>query len=296
MRFEGIFVPNVTPFDGSGEVDYATLRAFLDYLIKAGVQGIVPCGSTGEGPSLTFEEKKELISAAVGHARHRVTVIAGTGCLTTEETIRLSRHAEDVGADGLLVIPPYYFVLDEREIFKHYASVASSVDLPIVLYNNPGTSKIDVRPELIAKLGKAGHVAYVKESSAPLQRVSEVIRRSQGKVGVFSGMDDTFLEALRLGARGWITALANVFPDLCVRIFELESKKHNHESAAVYANRIRPLGEVSEASGKFVQYMKCGVEFTWGKPVGAPRKPLLPLTPKEQRSVKQVIEAAKLQL
>jgi 4-hydroxy-tetrahydrodipicolinate synthase len=239
---------------------------------------------------MLHEERKQVIKTVIDQANGRVPVLAGTGCVSTKETIALSKFAEDSGADGLLVVAPFYNILSEREIYEHYKAVTNSVDIPITVYNNPAITKLDMKPKLLAELGDGGCITSVKESSGYLQRVSEIIRLSRGKVSVYSGSDDTYLDSFKLGAVGWVSATANIVPAQAAKIFELAVRQRNYGEADVLSEKIQPIGELVESGGRFAQYVMYGVELTFGKQVGDPRMPLLPLTQQEKMNMRSLIE------
>ena len=149
MRFRGIYPPMITAFKPNEDVDLEATREHVEFLIEGGAHGIIVCGSTGEFFNMTIEERKRVISAVVDQVNGRVPVIAGTADCSTRVVIELSKYAEDVGADGVLIVPPYYYKPNEREIYEHYRLIAEKIDIPIMLYNNPGTSKVHVPPDLL---------------------------------------------------------------------------------------------------------------------------------------------------
>ena len=291
-RFEGVIPPHITPFTRNDEIDTGTLRELVDYWINSGLHGLIPGGSTGEGPSMLHEERKRLMDIVIDQANGRVPVIPGTACNGTKETILLSKYAQDAGADGVMIVHPFYSIVDESELYEHYRAIANAIDIPIILYNNPFTSKIDMKPSLVVKLARDGYISYVKECSGYLQRVPEIIRLSEDKVTVFIGVDDTHLEAFALGAQGWIAGIANFLPHECVELFNAAVKEKNFDKAVEINRKIRPIGELTEQSGKFVQYCKYGVELVRGKPVGPPRMPLQPLSEEERSRYRALVTAA----
>lgn len=290
-KFEGVYPPHITPFDSKEDVDEEGLRELVDFWIEEGVHGLIPGGSTGEGISLLHEERKKVFDIVIDQANGRVPVVPATGCNSTKETILLSKYAEDAGADGVMVVHPFYSVMDEHELYEHYREVSRAVNIPIMLYNNPFTSGKDAKPELIAKLAEENVISYVKESSLILQRVPEILRLSRGKVTVHIGADSIMFEAFMLGARGWISAMANFIPRLAVQLFELSVWKKNLEEAKKIDDRIRPIGVLMGAHGKYVQYSKYGVELI-GKPAGPTRRPLLPLMEKEKAEFRKLLSDA----
>lgn len=207
-----------------------------------------------------------------------------------------SKHAEDAGADGVMIVHPFYNLIGEKELFEHYKAIANSINVSIIVYNNPYTSKIDMRPPEIAKLAKDSYVYYVKESSGYLQRVPEIIRLSEGKVTVFIGVDDMHLEAFALGARTWIAGIANFMSRECVEVFKAAVKEQNFSKAREVNKRIQAIGELTERIGKFVQYCKYGVELARGKPVSSPRMPLLPLSEEEKHRFRELLTEASISI
>jgi 4-hydroxy-tetrahydrodipicolinate synthase len=289
-RFEGVFPPHITPFTKEDEVDEKRLREVVERLIEGGVHGLIACGSSGHGPSLLPEERKRVIKLVVDQVNGRVPVLAGTGCVSTKETIMFSKFAEDVGADGLMIITPFYYGITDTEVYEHFKAVSNSVSIPIMAYNNTVTTKVDIKPRTLAKIAEDGYLSYVKETSGYLQRVPEIIRFSHGKLSVFCGWDDMPVESVQLGAIGWVSGIANIATAECVQAFNLASQKKYAEANAVF-DKVRHIAEIMENSGKYMQYLIYGVEAASGKPVGNPRMPLLPLSEAEKKSFKELIDA-----
>jgi len=216
--FRGAIVALVTPFR-NGTVDEKALCDLIESCLADGVSGFVPCGSTGESATLSHAEHKQVVELTVQAVRGRAKVIAGTGSNATAEAIDLTRHARDVGADGALLISPYYNKPTQEGIYRHYEAVARAVDLPILVYNIPGRTASNVLPETLARLAEIENVAGVKEASGNIEQISNVVRLCGPDFIVLSG-DDTFtLPVLAVGGHGVISAAANVTPrdfvDLC---------------------------------------------------------------------------------
>ncbi|MBS7639886.1 MAG: 4-hydroxy-tetrahydrodipicolinate synthase [Candidatus Bathyarchaeia archaeon] len=292
-RFEGTYVVAVTPFKPNEELDLEALKENIDYYIENGVHGVIVCGSTSEFASLSIDEHKKVVEVAVDHVNGRVPVIAGTGACSTRQVIDLTRHAKDVGADGALIVPPFYTKPKENELYEHYRRIAESVDLPIMLYNNPFTSKIDMQPPFIAKLSELPNIEYVKESSGDITRVWRIINLTGGKMTVFCGSDNLALESFLMGARGWVCVAANIFPKHTSRLFELACRENNIEKARDLYNKLLPLLNFLEETGKFAQLAKAGLEMM-GKRTGPPRGPLLPPSEEEKEELKEIIEKIKM--
>jgi 4-hydroxy-tetrahydrodipicolinate synthase len=209
--FAGSMVALVTPFRG-GNVDYAALEALVEEQIAAGQSALVPCGSTGESATLSHEEHAEVVRFVVARALGRVPVIAGTGSNSTEEAIRLTVEAERAGAQGALLISPYYNKPTQAGIVAHYAAVARASRLPLVVYNIPGRTASTIEPETLARLSEIETVVALKDSTGSMDRVSDTIAACGDRLAVFSGDDSLTLPIIALGGRGVISAVANVAP------------------------------------------------------------------------------------
>ncbi|TAJ44652.1 4-hydroxy-tetrahydrodipicolinate synthase [Methanofollis fontis] len=238
--FEGVYPAIITPFlrDPERGLDLDGLRINIEYLISAGVHGIVPCGSTGESATLTFEEHELVIGAAVDAARGRVPVLAGTGSNNTAEAIRFTKAARDIGADGALVISPYYNKPNRSGLVKHFSALAD-LEIPIVLYNVPGRTGQNLTPDLVIELADHPGIAGIKEASGNLEQVSRIIEGTRDKdFSVLSGDDALTLPMLALGAHGVISVAANIEPARMVALFEafvrgdLPAARHIHYELA----------------------------------------------------------------
>jgi 4-hydroxy-tetrahydrodipicolinate synthase len=260
-KFEGTFVVAVTPFTSNEELDLDALKENVDYYVENGVHGVVVAGSTGEFAVLSLEEHKKIIEVVVDRVNGRVPVIAGTGACATRRVIELTKYAKDVGADGAMIIPPFYTKPKENELYEHYKSIAEAVDLPIMLYNNPWTSKVDMQPSFIAKLAEIDNVSYVKESSSDATRIWRIINLTKGKMTVFCGADNLALESFLMGAKGWVCVAANMFPRHTSRLYELACKENKIEEARKLYMELLPLLNFLEETGKFCQLSKCGLEI-----------------------------------
>lgn len=210
--FEGTYTALVTPFSADG-IDFAGLRRLIDAQVNAGVQGVVPCGSTGESATLSHDEHERVIAAVVEHAAGRIKVIAGTGSNSTRESVRLTRWAKEHGADGALLIAPYYNKPTQDGLYAHYAAVAEGVELPLVVYNIPGRSAVNIQPETMARLAEIPHIVGVKDASGSLDQVSRTVQLCGPKLCVLSGDDSLTLPILSVGGRGVIAVVSNLVPE-----------------------------------------------------------------------------------
>ncbi len=208
--FKGCMVALVTPFKDNGDVDEEKLKEIIEFQIKEGVEGIVPCGCTGEAATLSHEEQKMVIRLSVEITAGRVPVIAGTGSNSTEEALDLTRYAKKVGSDGVLLITPYYNKPTPEGQFLHYERIATEVDIPIVLYNVPSRTGISMLPETVERLSKIDNIVAIKEASGSLNQVSEIL--SLCDITVLSGDDSLTLPMLGIGGKGVISVAANIVP------------------------------------------------------------------------------------
>ncbi len=208
--FKGSIVALVTPFADDGSIDFATLARLVEWQIESGTDGIVPCGTTGESPTLSHAEHEAVVAAVVTAVRKRIPVLAGAGSNSTAESLRLVRFAEQVGADGALVITPYYNKPTPAGLIAHYHAVAAATRLPIVMYNVPGRTGINLMPETVALLAQTPNIIGIKEASGSLDQVSSILQLC--KIDVLSGDDGLTLPIMAVGGCGVISVVANVAP------------------------------------------------------------------------------------
>lgn len=209
--FTGSITALVTPFRG-GALDTEALRGLIEVQIAAGTKGLVPCGSTGESATLSYEEHNRVVELTVKTAAGRVPVIAGAGSNSTAETVMLTRHAREAGADAALLITPYYNKPTQQGLYEHYREVARAVDIPIVLYNVPGRTSVNMLPDTVARLSEIDNIVGIKEATGDMAQVSEVIEKARTGFCVLSGDDPTTLPLLALGGRGVISVTSNLLP------------------------------------------------------------------------------------
>jgi 4-hydroxy-tetrahydrodipicolinate synthase len=207
--FKGSFVAIVTPFK-NGAVDYEAFAELIEFQIREGTNGILPCGTTGESATLSHEEHDRVVEFVVKTVAGRVPVIAGSGSNSTREALRLTKHAKDVGADGALLITPYYNKPTQRGLYHHYEHIAKEVDIPIVVYNVPGRTGVSIAPETVASLAKLPNIVAIKEASGSLEQVSQIISRCD--IAVLSGDDSLTFPIMALGGKGTVSVVANILP------------------------------------------------------------------------------------
>jgi len=217
--FQGAIVATVTPFR-NGKVDRAALRKLVRFQIESGTDGIVPCGTTGESATLSFEEHERVIDTVIDAAGGKVPVIAGTGSNNTREAILLTRYARKAGASGALVITPYYNKPTQEGLYRHFRAVAESADIPIILYNVPGRTGVNMTAATVARLAEIPNIVGVKEASGNLNQICDILRETPKKFCVLSGDDFLYFPMLALGAKGVISVTSNVAPRAMADLYD----------------------------------------------------------------------------
>jgi 4-hydroxy-tetrahydrodipicolinate synthase len=209
--FKGSIVAIVTPFN-NGKVDFEKLRELVEFQIDGGTDAIVPCGTTGEASTLDYDEHMDVIKTVIAQVKGRVPVIAGTGSNATAEAIELSQKAKEAGADGVLLVTPYYNKPTQEGLVRHYTAIADAVAIPQILYNVPGRTGVNMLPETVARIAVHKNVVAIKEATGSLQQASEIIALCGDKIDVFSGDDFITFPMMACGAKGIISVLANIMP------------------------------------------------------------------------------------
>ncbi|MDE7211301.1 MAG: 4-hydroxy-tetrahydrodipicolinate synthase, partial [Lachnospiraceae bacterium] len=211
--FEGAGVAIVTPMKENGEVNFDKLGEIIDFQIENGTDSIIICGTTGEASTLSHEEHIECIRYTVQHVKKRVPVVAGTGSNCTETAVYLSKQARDDGADGLLLVTPYYNKATQKGLIRHFTEVAHAVDIPIILYNVPGRTGCNIQPETAAYLAKnVENIVAMKEATGNIIQAAKTVQLCEGALDLYSGNDDSIVPILSLGGKGVISVLSNVAP------------------------------------------------------------------------------------
>jgi len=294
LKLHGILPVPVTPFKGIGQVvDYARLESHVDHLMNTGIHGIVANGSTSETAMLTDEEYTTVAKTIIDKVNGRLPVVIGATAPSTAKTLDYCKRGEDLGADALLMLPPYFYPADELEIRKHYETIAAHTYLPIVVYNNPGTCGLDISPDLVAKLAQIENVKYIKEATGEIARVHEIKALAGDDIEVFSGSDNIFFHSLIGGAVGAISASGNALSAQMVEIYELIATKNDIAGAKSIFDQIFMLFQLIDGSPNFVQVIKTTLDIL-GKPVGEPRYPLLPLSGQDRERLRATVIQAGL--
>jgi len=288
--FKGSIVAIVTPFK-NGKVDEKALGDLIDWHIGQGTNAIVPCGTTGESATLDYEEHHRVIRFTVGAVNKRVPVIAGTGANSTDETIMITREAKKSGADGALIVAPYYNKPTQEGLYRHYKAVAEAVKIPIVLYNVPGRTAVNMLPATVARLAEMKNIVALKEATGDMKQVSEVIRLCGNKIVVLSGDDFTTLPLMALGGKGTISVSANVAPKLVSQMCALWEKGRFDEARKIHY-RLEPLNAAMFIETNPIP-VKTALAFM-GKIKEEFRLPLCEMAPANREKLKKVLKELKL--
>ena len=276
----------VTPFDKEGKVDEEGLRENVRFQIKRGIHGLVPVGTTGECATLSYEEHNRVVDVVVDAAKGKVPVLAGTGSNSTWEAIMLTKHAKEVGADGALLVVPYYNKPTQAGLYQHYKRIAEEVDLPQVIYNIPSRTSVNMLPETMAKLAKVKNIVGVKEASGNLEQVARIIELAGKEFSVISGDDSLTIEIMKLGGVGVISVTSNLVPDKVVKI--VDSFRSGDVGTAKRINdELAPLFKAL-----FIETNPGPVKMAmnWmGMAAGGLRLPLVELEPENQKKLRKVL-------
>jgi len=285
-KFRGVYTVMITPLDEHGAVDLKALADFTDWQVRQGIHGLIPLGSTGEFLSLSEEERDGVARTVIETVAGRVPVLIGAGAEDTRECVRLSRKAEAMGADGVMTIPPFYSTPTDDELVHHYRTIASAISIPIMVYNNPATANVDLKPELVERIAEIDGCDYIKESTLEVTRVRDIIRLCGDRMTVFGGIlgFESFVE----GAQGWVAVISNVVPTEMARIFSL----------------VADHGAIKEARELYLKYLPV-IEFVGGQAyvagskallnhmgfaAGHPRPPRLPLPAAQDATARALVK------
>jgi len=274
--FKGSLVAMITPFGENGEVDEKGIEKLVEFHIQNGTNGIVPCGTTGESPTLSHEEHKRVVEVTINAVVGRVLVIAGTGSNCTREALDLTSHAKKAGADGALIITPYYNKPTQKGLYLHFKKIAEEVDIPIIVYNVPSRTGINLLPETLAELSEMKNIVGVKEASGNLDQMTQIIELCGDKITLLSGDDKLLLPVLSIGGKGVISVVANIIPrEVSDMISEFE--KGNYQKAKeLFLSKVYPL-----SNAMFYETNPIPVKTSarlMGLPSGDLRLPLAPMS------------------
>ncbi|QEL85475.1 4-hydroxy-tetrahydrodipicolinate synthase [Bacillus mycoides] len=288
QKIKGAFPVLITPMDEFQEIDWKGVKQNVNYFIEQKVAGIIINGSTGEFVSLSKEERFNMVETVLKEVDGRIPVIVGTAAETTKETIEYTKHAEAHGADCALIINSYYCKPKEEEIYFHFKEISNAVNIPIMLYNNPFTSGVDMSTELMLRIGKeCKNVTHIKESSGDIRKARDLVRQGEGAFQVFCGSEDLVMESYLVGASGWVSVAGNIVPGLVTKMYE-HFQNDELEKAWEMNDAILPLCEFLEGSGKYVQIVKRSMELH-GQVGGPSRYPRLGLTEEEDQKLQAIL-------
>lgn len=272
--FEGSGVALITPFKG-GKVNYEKMGELIEWHIANKTDSIIVCGTTGESATMTDEERKTTIKFVVDKVNKRIPVIAGSGSNNTAYSIELSKYCQGIGVDGLLIVTPYYNKTTQDGLIKHYTTIANSVDLPIILYNVPGRTGVNIKPSTVEKLSKVENIVAIKEASGDISQVAEIARLCGEDFAIYSGNDDQIVPILSLGGSGVISVLANILPKETHDIVE------KYLSGDVVESRKLQLGVNELVSSLFIEVNPIPVKAAMnlmGMEAGELRLPLIEIS------------------
>ena len=287
MDLAGVFTALVTPFK-NGKVDEDALKDLIGFQLKGDVDGLVPCGTTGEAPTLSYEEHERVIELTVKYAGGSVPVIAGTGSNSTKEAIELTEGAKRLGADACLLTTPYYNKPTQEGLYRHYKEIAEAVDISLVLYNIPGRTGINMAPETIKRVAEIPNIVGIKEASGSLVQVSEIYRLTGGRFTIFSGDDNIFLPMMSVGAVGVISVISNIMPKELKELYRAFAEEEDIKKARDLHTRLMPLFQ-----GMFIETNPIPVKealYYIGMIEKEFRLPLCPLSDANSRYLKGLLK------
>ncbi|MEG0928921.1 MULTISPECIES: dihydrodipicolinate synthase family protein [Chryseobacterium] len=287
VPFKGIIAYPITPFDENEKVDIPLFKHLVERLITSGNHGIAPLGSTGVMPYLSDEEKEEVTEATLQQVKGRIPTLVGVSNLTTEKTIHHAQFAEKAGADAVMIIPMSYWKLTDDEIVAHYDAVADKISIPIMAYNNPATSGVDMSPALLKRLLEIPNVTMIKESTGDIQRMHYLRRELGEEVAFYNGSNPLALAAFSAGARGWCTAAPNLIPELNIGLYNAVVEGDLEKAKTIFYQQFDLLKFIVNKG--LPRAVKSGLNIL-GEDGGNLRSPLKPLHEKETEELKNIIK------
>ena len=292
LPFSGSYTALVTPFTSVGALDEAAFEKLVDWQIEQGTHGLVPVGTTGESPTLSHEEHDRVVEMCVKTANGRVPIIAGAGSNSTSEAVRLSRHAEAVGADAVLIVSPYYNKPTQAGLKAHFTAVADAVSIPVIIYDIPGRSIVRLADEVLAELAQHPNIAGIKDATADCGRPTRLLNLISNGFCQLSGEDATVLPYLAAGGQGCISVVSNIAPALCAELHNAWSRDNDKDRALAVHKRLMPLHDAlfCEASPGPVKYAASRL----GLCGATTRMPLVEIADSSKAAVDNALEAAGL--
>ncbi len=285
----GMIIPMLTPFHQDGSVDDEGVRRLARRLMAAGVHGLFPVGSTGEFFALTWQERCRIIEIVIEEANGRAPVYAGTGGVSTQEVVELTRRAEKMGADAIVVITPFFISPNQDELYAHYAAICASTALPVIPYNNPSrTGGVNLEPSTVARMAVTlPNLVGIKDSSGKLQQTIEYIRMTPRTFRVFQGRDELIHESFKHGTIGAVAATGNVAPEVVMDVYEAHVAGDESRGRAAQKKLTRLRDAL--ALGTFPSVLKAAMALI-GEPVGPPRLPVAPLAEPQMEKLRAMLD------
>jgi 4-hydroxy-tetrahydrodipicolinate synthase len=283
--FSGSIVALITPFDEYNQIDEEGIKKLVEFHIKNGTDGIVPCGTTGESPTLTHEEHKKVIELTIKAVAGRVPVIAGTGSNSTAEALDLTASAKEMGADGVLLVMPYYNKPTQKGLYIHFKTIVETVDIPAVIYNIPSRAGVNLLPSTLAELAELKNIVAVKEASGSLEQMAEIRYLCGDRITLLSGDDKIILPVMSIGGKGVISVVANIIPDK-VSLMVKEYLKGNYSAALeMFMKVVYPLSRAMFYETNPIP-VKTAARLM-GLPAGSLRLPLVAMEENNFRKLKE---------
>ncbi|NWQ44636.1 4-hydroxy-tetrahydrodipicolinate synthase [Bacillus sp. EB106-08-02-XG196] len=291
MNFGQVLTAMVTPFDQHGEVDFNAARTLVNYLIENGTDGLVVAGTTGESPTLTTEEKIALFKFVVEVSAGRVPVIAGTGSNNTRASISLTKLAEEAGVDGIMLVTPYYNKPSQEGLFQHFKAIAETTSLPVMLYNIPGRSVVNMSVETVVRLSEISNIVAIKEASGNLDAMAEMISRTSDDFTLYSGDDGLTIPVLSIGGAGVVSVASHIIGNEMQEMIN-QFKNGRVQEAAISHQRLLPIMKALFAAPNPTP-VKAALNMQ-GVQVGGVRLPMVPLNDEEKSVLQKVLPAKTL--
>ena len=294
MKFEGTYPPVITPYNEDYSINFEGLETIIEFLLVAGVDGLIIGGTTGEYHVQTLEERTESMRLAQKIIANRVPMIVGIGAIRTQDCTQLGQIAKDNGADAILMNAPYYAVPTQSELAEHALSIDRAVNLPIMLYNYPGRTGTTMRAEFFDRVSESSNFAAIKESTGDIDQL-HMLARDYPNLTLLCGMDDQALEFFAWGARGWVCAGGNCLPKEHIALYQAVAVENNVARGRQIMSAMMPFLHILEQGGKLIQAVKhaCAVK---GLPSGTVRQPLQPLSHEEQSEVELVLKTLEFEM
>lgn len=292
LKLEGVICPTITPFMENGDLDHHCFQRHIEWLIEKKVSAIVTSGSTGEFPCLSMSERDELLEITVNQGKGKVGIIAGTGSTNLRETIHISKSAEKLGADAVMVITPYYFKSSGETLYRYFQKIAAEIKLPLIPYNNPNRSGVALTPQVVSRLAKEGLIAGYKDSGGNMVGTIEVISNVGNIIPIIQGSDSLALPTYLMGGKGVISACCNVAPSPVIDLYEA-FLRNDLVKAREIQKKISVLDNLVVTSENYPEALKVAMEIA-GRPCGHARSINAEIGPQTRDQIKSSLQELKV--